>query len=392
MKKIIIVNNNMKVGGVQKSLYNLLWSLEAEQQYDVTLLLFRKTGPYADRLPPNVKVVECSGPFRYLGMSQSECGNNRKDKIIRGLLAGMSRIFGRSAAIRLMLGRQPAVEGTYDCAIAYLHNGRREAFYGGVQEFVLERIQAKRKIAFLHGDYRNCGADHRENNRMMERFDGIAACSDGCRAVLESALPHLKEKCVTVQNCHRFEEIRAMAEEDPPVYDKNEVHVVMVSRLSHEKGIERALEATADGIAKGLAMKLHVVGSGPREKALRDLTDRLGIGENVLFYGEQTNPYRYMKNADLFLMTSYHEAAPMVIEEARCLGLPILTTATTSSADMVLGRECGWVCENTQEALNDALYNNVGNREILKDYKTKLLQERADNTVALKQFSAMLGN
>ena len=58
MKKIIIVNNNMKVGGVQKSLYNLLWSLDS--RYDVTLLLFRAVGEYAGQLPPNVRKFNVS--------------------------------------------------------------------------------------------------------------------------------------------------------------------------------------------------------------------------------------------------------------------------------------------------------------------------------------------
>ena len=102
MKKIVIVNNNMKVGGVQKSLYNLLWAMDAEHLYDVTLLLFRKTGEYVDKLPPSVKVVECDGPFRYLGMSQSECAGHVGMKISRGFLALISRLFGRRWAIRLM--------------------------------------------------------------------------------------------------------------------------------------------------------------------------------------------------------------------------------------------------------------------------------------------------
>ena len=74
MKKIIIVNNNMKVGGVQKSLYNLLW--EIHDQYDVTLLLFKQTGVYADQLPENVKVLECRSLFRLLGVSQGECAGS----------------------------------------------------------------------------------------------------------------------------------------------------------------------------------------------------------------------------------------------------------------------------------------------------------------------------
>ena len=49
MKKIIIVNNNMKVGGIQKSLCNLLWSIHG--RYDVTLLLFQAVGDYMNQIP-----------------------------------------------------------------------------------------------------------------------------------------------------------------------------------------------------------------------------------------------------------------------------------------------------------------------------------------------------
>lgn len=38
MKRILIVNNNMHIGGVQKALLNLLQTLHAD--YDITLLLF----------------------------------------------------------------------------------------------------------------------------------------------------------------------------------------------------------------------------------------------------------------------------------------------------------------------------------------------------------------
>ena len=44
MKKILIVNNNMHIGGVQKSLLNLLRSIG--DSYDITLLLFFKGGEY----------------------------------------------------------------------------------------------------------------------------------------------------------------------------------------------------------------------------------------------------------------------------------------------------------------------------------------------------------
>ena len=386
MKKIIIVNNNMKVGGVQKSLYNLLWEIRG--QYEVTLCLFSRTGAYLENLPPEIKVTECGSLFRYLGISQGECKGFHKLK--RGALAMLCRIFGRTAVMKLLLASQKTLPGEYDCAIAFLQNGRKQNFYGGVQDFVLRRVNAKRKVAFLHCDYRNCGADEDSNNRLLAEFDRIAACSDGCRRAFEEVLPEMAEKCRTMRNCHRFDEIRALAAYEPVVYDKGQIHVITVARLAHEKGIERAISATAKACEAGASMMLHIVGSGAMEQQLRELTRELGLTERVIFHGEQANPYRYMVNADLFLLTSYHEAAPMVIEEAVSLGLPVLTVQTTSSHEMVTQRRCGWVCENDQAALDTALQRVLGDGQALTQMKNGLRSQSMDNTIAAEQFRGLI--
>lgn len=387
MKKIIIVNNNMKVGGVQKSLYNLLHAIHNE--YDITLLLFSKQGVYLEKLPLNVKVVECQGVFRYLGMNQNEC-ITKIDAIKRGLLAAIAKILGRKYAIRLMLLGQKMMFESYDCAIAFLHNGNPKSFYGGVQDFMLHRIKANKKVAFLHCDYRNCGANHKVNNRLIAKFDCIAACSDGCRLVFESVLPHLKDKCVTVRNCHCFDEIRTMAQEEPVCYAPGKYNIVVVSRLAHEKGVERAIHAVDHAVRQGIPIQLHIVGDGAMSAPLQDLVCQMKMDSFVSFYGEQSNPYRYLQNADLLLLASYHEAAPMVIEEARALGIPVLTTKTTSSDDMVLQTQSGWVCENDQASLNDMLYEVLKDRAVLNKMKEQLLSRTVDNSTAVSQFRSIV--
>ena len=99
MKKLLIVNNNLKVGGVQKSLYNLLWSLEGD--YDITLCLFKNIGDYSEKLPKSVKVTEAKGLFRYLGVSQSEVKG--LDGIKRAILAAVSRMLGRKFTLKLLI-------------------------------------------------------------------------------------------------------------------------------------------------------------------------------------------------------------------------------------------------------------------------------------------------
>ena len=122
----------MKIGGVQKSLCNLLWAIHNE--YEVTLCLFNKCGLYLNDIPSDVKIIEINGPFRYLGKNQAEYKNSLKDSLVRGFLAAISRFLGREYAIKMMLKRQHKLECHYDCAIAFLHNGRKQAFYGGVQD------------------------------------------------------------------------------------------------------------------------------------------------------------------------------------------------------------------------------------------------------------------
>lgn len=389
MKKIIIVNNNMKVGGVQKSLYNLLWSIS--DQYDITLYLFSRTGEYAEKLPKNVRVISCTSLFRYLGLSQDECSRQLSDRLIRGLLAALCKLFGRPFVICIMAFSQKALPEKYDAAVSYLQNGRLRSFYGGVNEFVLLKINADRKIAFLHCDYRSCGADNMPNNRLYRSFDKIVACSDGCRRAFIETLPELKEKCITVKNFHRQQMIKKMSFENPVIYDPDRFHVVVVGRLAHEKAVDRAIKAAAHGIAEKFPISLHIIGGGNRMDSLKELTVSLNIQDVVHFYGEQQNPYRFMTNADLLLVTSYHEAAPLVIDEARIIGLPVLTVKTTSSREMVLERHCGWVCENSQEGINECMIEILNHKTLLEQMKSSLKGQAADNTEAFRQFQTVIG-
>lgn len=385
MKKILIVNNNMKPGGVQKSLYNLLWEMEG--RYDVTLVLFRRVGEYAFSLPQGVKVLECRSLFRYLGISQGECKTLR-DKLVRGILAAVSRVLGRDAAMKLLLLSQKTLDGEYDCAISFLHNGRPKSFYGGAQDFVLHRVRARKKIAFLHCDYGRCGADHPANNRMLDRFDAVAACSEGCRDAFLRANPHMAEKCVTVRNFHRVAELRALADRDAVIYEENAVNLVLIARLAREKGIHRAVLAMKDTPAR---TRLHIIGGGPEETRLKDLVRSLGLSDRVRFYGEQGNPWRFLKYADLLLLTSFQEAAPMVLEEARCLGVPVLTVRTLSSEEMVTREGSGWVCENDQSALNEMLQSLLADPEVLNEKKVQLQGTGVHNAAAEQQFTALIG-
>ena len=80
----------------------------------------------------------------------------------------------------------------------------------------------------------------------------------------------------------------------------------------------------------------------------------------------------------------------MAIDEAACLGIPVLTTQTTSADEMVTESQRGWVCENHQHALNRALTELLREPELLRNKKMQLAGVRVDNRLAVEQFRLLI--
>ena len=388
-KKIIIVNNNMKIGGVQKALLDLL--CEISSQYDVTLYLLNRVGEYLDKVPKNVTIIGGDSAYKYFGMSQAESKNSKKDHFFRSILAIIAKVFGRKIASLLINIFSKKIPGEFDCAISYLHDPGTHLLYGGCNDFVISKISAKKKIAFLHCDYENSGSNCKINNKLYSKFNYIAPCSEGCKKSFLRVLPHLESRTKTVINCHNFEEIISLSNENTIIYEKQYVNIIIVARLSPEKGISRALYALYYALERKANVKLHIVGGGGQKEALIKTCAELNLSDNVSFYGEQTNPYRYIKNADFMFIPSFHEAAPLVIDEALCLGVPILSTETTSSDDMILQRNCGWVCKNEQDDINTTLYNIVSNRNEISKVRGMISSRiSCNNNTAINMLSQII--
>jgi glycosyltransferase involved in cell wall biosynthesis len=181
-----------------------------------------------------------------------------------------------------------------------------------------------------------------------------------------------------------------MADDHSLNYSNSTFNIVTVARLAEEKSIDRALRAIKYCIDKGHDITYHVVGSGGMEAKLKEEAISLGLGDRVVFYGEQSNPYRYIKNADLFMLTSYHEAAPMVFDESACLGVPVLATATTSTDEMITEAGAGFVCENTQEGINEKLLYLLNNRDELEKVRLNLKKKSFNNEEIVKKFKEII--
>lgn len=387
MKKILIVNNNLHIGGVQKALINLLWNIR--EQYDITLLLFSRSGELLEELPPDIRVICPSGAWRYLGMTRDDV-HSLQERIGRAFFAAITRVFGRKYAVSLMSLGQRKYAG-YDAAISYLHNSGDKVFYGGCNDFVLKHVHANKKITFLHCDYLHCGADTPDNGRQYAKFDTIAACSQGCADAFLKAHPELKERVCVVRNCHRFDQIREAAQADPQTLKAGKVNIATVARLGKEKGVERALRVIAQLGPLRERMHYYVIGDGVQRKLLQQLIRELELSDVVTLCGQQKNPYGYIKAADLLLIPSYSEAAPLVIGEAAALGTPILSVETSSAREMIAETGYGWVCDNSEEDMRNALVDFLACSEKMDRDILHLTDVRMQNMQAREQFRFCVG-
>ncbi len=386
MKKLLIVNNNMHIGGVQRSLVSLLWNIRG--QYDVTLLLFSPSGDCLSELPPETKLLTIGSAYRYLGMTKYDV-KTISDKIGRAFWAGLFRLLGRKRVMPLMSLTQKKLTG-YDIAISYLHDAAETLFYGGCNHFVLNQTDASRKIAFLHCDYVACGANTPQNAVLYAKFDGIAACSQGCADRFLSVNSQLLHKVRVVTNFHRFDKIRTEADASPITFPDGKIHIVTVARLGKEKSVDRAVKAIAQLGDLAKQMHYYIVGDGiERDNILRDI-ERYGLAETVSLCGELSNPYGYLRAADLLLIPSYSEAAPLVIDEAVSLGTPVLSTETSSAREMITDRGLGWVCDNSVNGIAEGLRCLLTNPDEISKWREAVLAYPSDNTKAMAQFRSLI--
>lgn len=386
MKKIIFVINNLETGGVQKSLQNLL--KEIHNKYDITLLTFWGNENFEKSIPENVKVIKTNGAFRQLGLSVIHIKNKPLLYAERVFWMLLTRAFGRSFAIKLMCLGRKKYKG-YDIAISFLHETSQKALYGGCNEYVLKMITAKEKATWLHCDFALSGANNAKSVKIYEKFDTIIGCSEGCKKSFISCLPQFADKAISIRNCNDYEEIVKLAGNGVE-YDKECFNIVTVARLSKEKALDRAIEAVYQCKLKGYKVKYHLIGSGDQKDILQSKVKELNLEDTVIFYGNQQNPYPYIKNADLFLLTSYHEAAPMVFDEAACLGVPVLATKTTSTDDMILNAGAGYVCENVQSEISKTLLQILENQDTLKIIAEHLKKRRFNNNESIEKIEKLI--
>lgn len=351
-KSILFVMTTMGVGGIQSALRNLVAELAKIPFLSVTVLLFDKSTLRENDFSFNVEVIDAGILPQLIPSRTINVLKKSFYLAICRLIAGFLAKYVSQRWAYKFLFKKTCVNRKWDVAISFGQTSNK-SLYGGMNEFVADYIDATKKIAFVHCDFVAMGLNHAYSMSVYEKFDKIALVSKSVKKVFDDAMPLLKSKTCVVYNCHDFDKIQFLAENEPFFYDCREFNFITVARFSKEKGLLRILPIIKKLKEEGLVFKWHIIGDGnPKyQKKFFNSLKKLKIADVVICHGAQYNPYRYMKNADVLLVPSFHEAAPMVFQEAEFLHLPILSTKTCSAVELVRDRKIGVVCENTDASI-----------------------------------------
>lgn len=218
--------------------------------------------------------------------------------------------------------------------------------------------------------------------RVYSNYDFIVAQSEDMKEDLKKNY-NIAQSVVVINNPIDHEKVSRLSEQDTKFkFDEHKVNLLSVSRLREEKRHDLMLK-----VLTFLPKSYHltIVGSGEKEASLKSLTKSLDLENQVSFEGQQSNPYTYMKNADLFLLTSQREGFPNVLLEANALGLPIVAFACQGGIKEIISEgENGFyvpyeACEEMAKKIEEASAFNFNHHEIIKSTINKYGQKNILN-------------
>ena len=99
--------------------------------------------------------------------------------------------------------------------------------------------------------------------------------------------------------------------------------MVSIGRLHPVKGYDRLIKVIAAYKDKyNVNIQLAIIGEGPDYEVLNQRIQQLALGNNIHLLGKKVNPFIYLNEAKLFVLTSKHEGFPNAVLEAGACGIP----------------------------------------------------------------------
>lgn len=363
MKRILIVSHAMELGGAERSLLGLLNVLDPKR-YKIDLFLLRHEGELLEYIPEYVHVLPKVAAYTVLARPM-------KDTLREGhfWLTGV-RLYAKIKAARYNKKHQykdsavaleyshkyikrympkinPTVE--YDLAISFLTP----------HYFVAEKVRAKKKIAWIHTDYKKVQINIPSETVMWGKYDYIASISEEVSKSFLEVCPSLRSKLILIENILPERLIKRQAMEldvtkEMPVIEDG-FRLLSIGRYCTAKNFDNVPAICSCLLTKGIKVKWYIIGFGGDEELIRQKIAAAKMEEYVILLGKKENPYPYIKACDLYVQPSRYEGKSVTVREAQMFAKPVVITAYPTSGSQLEDGVDGVVVPMDNEGCADGI-------------------------------------
>ncbi len=208
-----------------------------------------------------------------------------------------------------------------------------------------------------------------KNLKRIHELNNYSKVITICKEMEQQFITHFpddQDKVQTIYNYVDFNNINDKANAPNPL-EKPEKYIIAIGRLDEtQKDYTTLIKAFA--ICKhqnAIEEKLLILGKGRDLEKLQMLCKTLNITNEVIFQGFDTNPYKWIKKAELLVHSSKFEGLPTVIIEAHLLQKPVIATnCETGVKELLDGGNAGMLCKvGDSEELAIAITKMLTNKQ-----------------------------
>jgi len=341
MIKILFFIETLSGGGAEKVLQNLVNNMDSEK-FDITVQTVWKENP-KEYLNDNIR-------YRYIYPSYSKL-NNYKYRL--------------STLLKIIYPLY--IKDNYDIEVAYLECGATKVISTSTNK------KAK-KIAWVHCDLSkkisNINEFKKKSVKWYKKFDKVVCVSQDVEKSFKNIYGNEFDTEV-IYNVIDDHSIKEKADEQVVdfSFDKKFPTIVSVGRLSKEKRFDRMIEAHKVLLGEGFLNKLLIIGEGDERESIEQIIKASGVQKTVILLGFKSNPYPYIKNADLLACSSDYEGFSSFVAEGLILGKAIATTKCNGMEELLGSSQYGIITEVNSKALAEGIKKLLANNNLKKEYE-----------------------
>lgn len=370
-KRILIITPSFYNGGTNTALRNTLPLLK-NSGLDVHVFAITPYGPNKDEIAQYSTLVGVKG-------HQPDNATNKRNWVNYAIL--LVKLV-KKTLVKIGIDISPIIfkkvsrtldRAGYDLVIAYQE---------GITTKFTSFFTNTPKIAWVHCDYKSyLEANHKEPEiSLYKKFSKVVCVSNYTKSQFDSVIPGLSTFCL--HNIIRDDIIIHRASDIicNDRFNKADITIISIGRLSVVKRFDIIPEIVSNLKGKGVkGLKWYIIGGNDEnQKQVIEHNIKKYNTPEVVLLGEINNPYPYLSKSDMLVSTSISEACPYVLNEAKILGIPVVTTNYGSATEFITNGIDGII--TPVENITESIYELITNKENYSAIKKSLSYFKYDNS------------